>query len=395
MLLTSGAVLDGFSQFPAWVPSWMPVLVIVWLGLYLLVFLIMNAGVARLVRSTTLPDAACPTVSVVVSARNEERDLPACIASLVALDYPHDRLQIILVDDFSTDRTTLLVDEAARQHAAISALHSRELPDNGLEAKARGIAHGISIATGEWLFVTDADGTVHSQWLRALLSRAGPETGMVGGTLLVQNTGTLGQMERMAWGFLQTFSAGLAGWGLPIVCVGPNMGMRRALYVAAGGLERAKFRVAEDLALFGMVVRVGKRVQMYMDHETTVTLAPVPSPSHLLSQHRRWLGGGVEQNPWYKGLVLLALWWGFGVNAFVLLGWLLNWPLWLGFIIAKVAVDWSTLRLQQHRLRVAQHARFIGILEVYHIIFLSILPPIFLVNQGIEWRGEGYSVRYS
>lgn len=393
--LATDTALVLLGQFPASVPSWLPVVVVVWLGLYLLVLGFMNAGVTRLARSSTLADDACPTVSVVVSARNEERDLPLCVASLVALDYPREKLQIILVNDFSTDRTPSLVDDAARDHSAITALHSERREDNGLEAKARGIAHGISIATGEWLFITDADGTVHPQWLRAMLSRVKSDTGMVGGTLLVRDTGPLGRMERVSWAFLQTFSAGLAGWSLPIVCVGPNMGMRRALYEAAGGLECANFRVAEDLALFGMVVGAGHRVQMFMDRHTTVTLAPVPSASHLLSQHRRWLGGGVEQSRWYKVFVLLALWWGFGLIAFLLLGWLLSWKMWLTFVVAKILTDFGTLWLQRRRLQISRHARLIGVLELYHLIFLAILPPIFLVNQGIEWRGEGYSVRYS
>ena len=66
---------------------------LVWVGVYPMAALALVLGIRRLRRSRRVEDAVAPTVSVVVSARNEERDLPRCIASLLALDYPAGRLQ--------------------------------------------------------------------------------------------------------------------------------------------------------------------------------------------------------------------------------------------------------------------------------------------------------------
>lgn len=335
-------------------------------------------------------------ISVIVSARNEERDLPACIASLLALDYPRKRIQIILVNDLSTDGTGAIIDAAAAANPHVVALHTAALPSNGLEAKARGIAHGFSAATGEWVLITDADGTVRPEWARHMLGYVDAKTGMAGGALLVRADGLLGTVERMAWAFLQTFSTGLAGWGAPIVCVGPNMAIRRSVYEEAGGLQKAQnFRVAEDLALFRMVATRKMAVHVYMDQATTVTLAPVPSAGHLLSQHRRWLGGGVEQSKWYKIPLLIALWWGFGLVMFILLGWLLDWRVWAAFLLLKTTHDFLLLRLQQRRLQAPHHVRYLPVLELYQLVAIAIIPVIFLFSQRIEWKGDGYSVKYS
>lgn len=382
------------QQFVATHAPWLPMLATVWVVFYFLGMRFMNIGVRRIPKSVRRADEGCMPISIVVSARNEERDLPACIDALLALDYPRNKVQIVLVDDLSTDRTGAIIDEAAAKHPHIVALHTNALPSNGLEAKARGIAHGFVVATGEWVLITDADGTVTPDWARHLLGYVDDKTGMAGGALLVRPQGFLGKVERMAWGFLQTFSTGLAGWGNPIVCVGPNMAIRRSVYVEAGGLERAKFRVAEDLALFNMVAERKLAVHVYMDRATMVTLAPVPSWSHLLSQHRRWLGGGVEQSPWYKVAVLLALWWGFGVVVFILAGWLLDWRVWAAFVALKCTHDLLMLRQQQRKLQAPHHVRYLPILELYQLVIIAIMPPIFLVSQRIEWKGDGYSVRY-
>ena len=361
---------------------------------YFVLIAALLTGVHRLRRSVRLADAACVPVTVVVSARNEERDLPRCIASLLALDYPAAKLQVILVDDRSDDATGTIVDGAAAGHPHVVALHTAALAENGLEAKARGVAHGFAHATGEWVFVTDADAAVHPGWIRHMLGRVTPRTGMAGGTLVVDADGTIGTIERISWGYTQLFSLGIAGWGLPFVCLGPNMAIRRSVYEEAGGLEHADFRVAEDLALFAMVAQRKLEVHSYADPETTALLRPVPSARHLISQQRRWLGGGTAQGWPYLIPLAFAFCWGFGVAAYTLGGWLLDWRWWLAFIAAKAAIDGVALFAQQRRLRLDRHVRYLWVLECYAAFIFLVLPPSFLFSRKIRWMGDGYAVTY-
>ncbi len=366
-----------------------------WVLLFFPLMAFLLAGYRRLGRSTRLDDAQCMPVTVIVSARNEERDLPGCIESLAALDYPAGKLQIVLVDDRSTDATPAIVDEAARTHANLIALHSASLPPNGLEAKARGIAHGFAHSTGEWVLITDADARVPAQWVRHLLGRVTPRTGMVGGSVVVDDTGATGIVERVSWGFTQIFSFGMAGWNASFICLGPNMGIRRSVYTGAGGLEGARFHVAEDLALFTMVTAARMQVQAYADAETTVTLRPVPSAHHLLSQQRRGLGGGVAQSAVYSIPLLLAFGWGFGLCAYVLLGWLIDWRWWLAFVMAKAVLDGALLFTQQQRLQMTRHLRYLWVIELYHVFIFLMLPLSFLFSRKIRWMGDGYADSFS
>jgi glycosyltransferase involved in cell wall biosynthesis len=96
-----------------------------------------------------------PVVSVIVPARNEEACLGACLESLVAQDGVG--LEIIVVDDGSTDRTRSI----AESFVGVQVIEPGPLPA-GWSGKNNAVAAGAKRARGEWLLFTDAD-TVHRQ----------------------------------------------------------------------------------------------------------------------------------------------------------------------------------------------------------------------------------------
>jgi len=351
-------------------------------------------GMRRVRHSVPRPDATCPSVSVVVSARNEMESLPKCVDALLALDYPPDRLQYVLVNDRSTDGTGEWLDALAARTKRVTVLHTDRLPDNGLEAKARGIAHGIAKSTGEWILITDADARVPRTWARHLMGRVEARTALVGGAGVVSPCHWWGAVERVTWAFLQSINIGAAGWRLPVVTIGPNMGIRRSVYAVAGGLERAPFRIAEDLALFTMGRRAGGSVDAYADPETTVTLDEVPAPSFLVSQVRRWVGGALEQGPAYSVGVPLALAWGVSVAVFLVAGWI-YWPqMWIGFVVSKVLLDLVMLHHLAKRMAAPALRGDIIWLWLVQLWAMAWLPVSLVISRRIQWRGANYAVKY-
>lgn len=98
-----------------------------------------------------------PLVSVLVPARNEERNIENCVSSLLQADYPN--LEIIVLDDNSTDRTYGIAQKLARRHSKLKIIKGQELPV-GWNGK-NWACHQLSLeAQGEWFLFTDAD-TVH------------------------------------------------------------------------------------------------------------------------------------------------------------------------------------------------------------------------------------------
>lgn len=111
-------------------------------------------AVPRLDRLAPPPPAAWPALSVVVAACNEAAELRGAVTSLAAQDYPN--LEIVLVDDRSTDDTGAIADRLALDDGRIRVLHVTALPDGWL-GKVHALARGTEAARGAWLLFTDAD----------------------------------------------------------------------------------------------------------------------------------------------------------------------------------------------------------------------------------------------
>lgn len=360
-------------------------------------FLLINfllIGLSRLSYSNPQSLKVFPKVTVLVSARNEEGDLPLCIGALEKLDYPKELLQVILVNDRSTDSTASIIKEASERNIHFLALDTKDMEETTLEAKGRGIAFGFRSAIGDWVFITDADAIVQPNWIKACLSNADENTGMLGGTLIVKPTTFLGKIERICWAFVQVFSMGMAGWGVPFACVGPNMAIRKDIYDKAGGLENSGFSVAEDLALLKMVVASGAGIKSYMDKESSAEISQVPTFGHLISQQRRWLRGGIDTDAQYLFVLFLAFGWGLVIALQVLLGWLLSWKLYLIFAGVKIIADITLLAFQKKRLKAERYIRYFWIMQFYYPIVFTVLPISFIFTRKIHWKGEGYEITY-
>ena len=95
-----------------------------------------------------------PSISAVVPARNEEEGVEDGLRSLLA--QPGVDLEVIAINDHSTDRTGEILDRLATEDARVRVLHDPELPPGWL-GKTNGLHRGSALATKDLLFFTDAD----------------------------------------------------------------------------------------------------------------------------------------------------------------------------------------------------------------------------------------------
>ncbi len=108
-------------------------------------------------------DSDCPRISLIFAALNEEKTLPAALATLTAIDYPN--LEIIAVNDRSEDATPRILNEFAATHPRLKVVHIKELAPGWL-GKPHALQKAYEVSTGEWLLFTDADVRFHPDTLR-------------------------------------------------------------------------------------------------------------------------------------------------------------------------------------------------------------------------------------
>ena len=134
-------------------------------GLLLYVYIgypLIIVALARLSRKPVQKNAEyLPTVTLVIPAHNEEIVIEKKLENALSLDYPRERLQIIVCDDTSSDRTVEIVKRFASRGIELSEGLTRS-------GKVGGLNRALSLATGEIYVITDADITLSPNSLREL-----------------------------------------------------------------------------------------------------------------------------------------------------------------------------------------------------------------------------------
>ncbi len=201
-------------------------------------------------------DAELPPVTIVSAARDEAARVEHAAGSLLAQDYPG--LEIVLVDDRSTDETGAILDRLAASDVRLHALHVASLPEGWL-GKCHALARGAEMARGEWLLFTDGDVWMKPDAVRHAVSLAmdlGADHLAVGADLEVH---TLGERIFIAY-FSALFYASQRPWDAPNpkskahVGIGAFNLVRRDVYDRAGGHTRLRMEVLDDMAL-GLIVK--------------------------------------------------------------------------------------------------------------------------------------------
>ncbi len=214
-------------------------------------------GLRRLPRLAAASAGGRPPVSVVVPIRNEASSLPRSVPSLLAQSYPD--LEVIAVDDRSTDESGAILDALQPTSPRLRVIHLREVPDGWL-GKPHALFRGAETARGDWLLFTDAD-VIHAPGaLEAAVAFA--EAGRIDHLVVIPRVETVGFWERIlvsCFGFL--FGLLLQPWraadprSRASVGIGAFNLIRRRAYQAIGTHRALAAAVVDDLELGRLVKR--------------------------------------------------------------------------------------------------------------------------------------------
>jgi glycosyltransferase involved in cell wall biosynthesis len=206
-----------------------------------------------------LPDAQCPSVSILVAARDEAEKLPGALETFLALDYP--RYEVVAVDDRSIDMTGQILQAAARSNSRLRFVRIDSLPAGWL-GKPHALQQAYEQSSGEWLVFTDADVHFRPDLLRrslAMVREKGWEHLTLLGHAKMFNTGEKIAMTFFSLGFLM----GIRPWKVSdprsqvYAGVGAFQLIRRGAYEKTGTHRRLAMEVVDDMKLGKLVKEAG------------------------------------------------------------------------------------------------------------------------------------------
>jgi chlorobactene glucosyltransferase len=204
-----------------------------------------------------------PSVRVVVPARNEAAKIGRCLSGLLAQRYPADRLQIVIVDDDSSDGTRDTVERLAGPDARVRVLAAGALPP-GWIGKPHACWRGACDAAGEWLCFMDADTAAEPTLLRAAVRQAAADGLALLSLEPRQELQSFWERVIIPSGLLLiSFAIDLRRVNRPggaVAVDGQFLLIRADVYRAVGGHAGVRGAIVEDKALGEAVQEAGHRI---------------------------------------------------------------------------------------------------------------------------------------
>jgi glycosyltransferase involved in cell wall biosynthesis len=334
-------------------------------------------------------DAPGPKVSIIIPARNEERNIREALQSVLDQDY--ENAEVIAIDDRSTDGTRAILDSMAQANPRLRVLHLTDLPPGWL-GKNHALYSGAQQAAGDLLLFTDADIVMHPSTVRKAVGYlVANQLEHLTITPEVRMAGVL--MEMFVGAFTIFFSLYARPWKAKdpkskrFIGIGGFNLVRKSVYHAVGTHQAIAMRPDDDMKL-GKLIKLGGYRQEGLFGRGMLQVEWYPSVRDMIEGLMKNTFAGVD----YSVLAIVAS----SVAQF-----LLNvWPFFGLFlthgitrilnaviVLLILLICWDSARFHNSR-------RWFGIgFPISTLLFVYILWRSMLLaflNKGIRWRGTHY-----
>ncbi len=341
------------------------------------------------------PLSTYPFVSVCVPARDEERDIEACLTSLLKQDYPN--FEVIVVDDNSTDKTPAIIESLRERYPNLVAIQGEELPPDWY-GKPFALHQAAQKARGELLLFTDADPVfqpyalksavrlMQNYWLDMVTLLPGAEFGSF--------------WERAVQPVIFAFIAALTRFrkvndskSRSAMAVGAFILLRREVYEQVGGHETLRQAILEDIGMARLVKQSGAKI-MIIDGMKIYSIRMYHSLREIWIGWRKNVFLAMKKSIFKTFYTILCLL-GFVVTPWVLVAvhlWAGSGLVWQAMAWAGLAMVLITKWVLCHEIKLEKHYAFLFPLGALVMTAIMINSMIHVLFRGkAEWRGRTYS----
>lgn len=245
-----------------------------------------------------------PEISLLVCTKNEELLITRLLDSIVAQDYPKEKLEVLVIDESDQDSTPQIVRAYSKQHPYIKLLNRFELPSRpeGYNSVSYGLTLGIERAKGEVIVITEADCILPPSYLHYIISPLmDPTTGSVSSMYVIYGPALTADLLRLDMAGLLWL--GLAGFNVatpfvkslkvkaPGICWGGSTAIRKSTFIKIGGWKGLEKEHAHDLFLGRRITDHGYSSIYAFDRRVKIKNYYTTNP---IKQRIRWYKSGMH-----------------------------------------------------------------------------------------------------
>ncbi|GIV43736.1 MAG: hypothetical protein KatS3mg035_0859 [Bacteroidia bacterium] len=325
-------------------------------------------------------------LTIIIAVRNEEKNLPHLLQSLLLQDYPKEKMEVIIGNDQSEDNSLQILREWQEKYQWIKVINiEKKLPH--LQGKQNVLAQLIPLASHENILMTDADIILPPTWIKTMLAHLDKQD-MISAPTIVQGNRLFHHLQSLDWLFSISVIKPFSDWGLPITAVGNNMGIKKNSYQKIGGYENLPFSLTEDYILFEKVVlkHHGKFEWVHLPQVLNIS-QPVYDLKTFLHQRKRWYEGA-KKGPWYAIFIFIH-------HIFIYPALFLSFfifPLSIAIFIVgfKWLIDFLWLWIASASLKKQNLLKYFIPFQIYFMLITLLLPWYFWTAQKVKWKGRIY-----
>jgi cellulose synthase/poly-beta-1,6-N-acetylglucosamine synthase-like glycosyltransferase len=352
---------------------------------YLIVHFGLIAGLKRLDHSISNER---PLVSIIVAARNEEKNICQLLQCLSHQTYSH--CEIIIINDRSTDKTSSLVADFQKDCSNITRIDITSLQDD-MPAKKNALRAGIGASKGEILCFTDADCFPAYSWIEELVKSFKPNVGLVAGYSPYQiPNNQISKPEffhKLFFKFIgyeefraAIWAAGSIGWNTGWLCTGRNLAYRRKVYDEVDGFEKIKMSISGDDDLFLQLVRrqTDWKIHYVKTRESFVpTVPPINFWSFIEQRKRHFSAAKFFTLPMMSFFFLYHssnLW--LMVSPFLFLLNIISLPVVIAAFCSKLLGDIVLFKYSNRMFDAYNFHHSFILMEVLYVLYNSLIGPL-------------------
>lgn len=335
-----------------------------------------------------LPSSSSPQIriTVIIPARNEEENIGLLLQAIQEQTYPKELFEVIVVDDHSTDSTTLVI----QQFQSVKLIQLKEDGINSYKKKA--IETGIAAATGDLIVTTDADCIPPREWLQtiAAFKEENNSVFIAASVAFDCNSSVLQVFQAMDFMVLQGITGAAVFKKQLSMCNGANLAYEKNVFYEVNGFSGIdNIASGDDMLLMHKIWKKHpENVHYLKSKDATVSTQPMKTWKEFFNQRIRWASKAKHYNDKRIILVLILVYL-FNLSFLLLLvaG---CWFWFIGLWIAKTMIEFPFVFSVSNFFGKQSLMKYFFFFQPLHI-FYTIISGLFGQFGKYEWKGRKVS----